>query len=101
MIRLLFIFLVGLSCYGQVLPVNRSVDWTVAGLTDTSTAGFTYYNAVQEGAIPDGITPANALIDSLLQVIQPQGIHRFDAQHSRRPHAYRDIADRCRQSVTL
>ena len=75
MIRFLFVFLVGLSCYGQVLPVNRSVDWTVAGLTDTSTAGFTYYNAVQEGVIPDGITPANAVIDSLLQVIQPQGIH--------------------------
>jgi len=75
MIRFFLALLAGLSCYGQVLPVNRSVDWTVAGLTDTSTAGFTYYNAVQVGAIPDGITPANALIDSLLQVIQPQGIH--------------------------
>ena len=75
MIRFLLVFLVGFSCYGQVLPVNRSVDWTVAGLTDTSTAGFTYYNAVQEGVIPDGITPANAVIDSLLQLSQAVGVH--------------------------
>ena len=75
MIRFLLAFLLGFSAFGQVLPSSRSVDWTVAGLTDTSTAGFTHYNAVQEGVVPDGVTPANAVIDSLLQVIQPQGIH--------------------------
>ena len=71
MIRLLLVFLVGFSCYGQVLPSNRSVDWSVAGLTDTSTVGFTYYNAVQEGAIPDGVSSVNSVIDSLLQLNQP------------------------------
>jgi hypothetical protein len=75
MIRFLFIFLLGFSCFGQVLPSNRSVDWTVAGLTDTSTAGFTYYNAVQEGAIPDGVSSVNSVIDSLLQLNQPLGVH--------------------------
>jgi hypothetical protein len=47
----------------------------VAGLTDTSTAGFTYYNAVQEGAIPDGVSSVNSVIDSLLQLNQPLGVH--------------------------
>jgi hypothetical protein len=75
MIRFFFIFLLGFTCFGQVLPSNRSVDWTVAGLTDTSTTGFTYYNAVQEGAIPDGVTSVNSVIDSLLQLNQPLGVH--------------------------
>ena len=74
MIRFLAVFFLGFSVFGQVLPVSRCVDWTVAGLTDTSTVGFTYYDAVQEGAIPDGVTSANAVIDSLLQISQP-GIH--------------------------
>ena len=61
--------------YTQVLPLNRSVDWTVAGLNDTSTIGFTYYNVIQEGVIPDGITPVIAIVDSLLQLNQSGGIH--------------------------
>ncbi len=75
MIRFLFVFSLGFCCFGQVLPSNRSVDWTVAGLTDTSTVGFTYYNAVQEGAIPDGVSSVNSVIDSLLQLNQALGIH--------------------------
>ncbi|MFM7596115.1 MAG: glycosyl hydrolase family 28-related protein, partial [Flavobacteriales bacterium] len=75
MIRFLAAFFLGFSAFGQVLPSSRSVDWTVAGLTDTSTEGFTYYNAVQEGVIPDGVTSANAVIDSLLQLSQAAGIH--------------------------
>jgi len=74
MIRFLAVFFLGFSVFGQVLPVSRSVDWTVAGLTDTSTVGFTYYDAVQEGAIPDGVTSANGVVDSLLQISHP-GIH--------------------------
>ncbi|MFM1894571.1 MAG: Pectate lyase superfamily protein, partial [Bacteroidota bacterium] len=74
MIRFLAVFFLGFSVFGQVLPESRSVDWTVAGLTDTSTVGFTYYDAVQEGAIPDGVTSANAVMDSLLQISHP-GIH--------------------------
>ena len=61
--------------FTQVLPLNRSVDWTSAGLNDTSTSGFAYYNVIQEGAIPDGITPVITIIDSLLQLNQTSGIH--------------------------
>ena len=77
MCRIFFVIL-ALNCavsYTQVLPLNRSVDWTVAGLNDTSTIGFAYYNVIQEGVIPDGITPVISIVDSLLQLNQTNGIH--------------------------
>ncbi|MFM7387330.1 MAG: glycosyl hydrolase family 28-related protein [Bacteroidota bacterium] len=75
MIRWLLFALWAVPCYGQVLPANRAVDWTLAGLNDTNTLGFTYYNVVQEGAVPDGITSVNAIVDSLLALNQPVGVH--------------------------
>ena len=41
----------------QVLPTNRSVDWSIAGLRDTTTVGFNVYNALNEGFVNDGINP--------------------------------------------
>ncbi|NBO59508.1 MAG: hypothetical protein EBU82_00895, partial [Flavobacteriia bacterium] len=61
MIRWLLFVLWAVPCYGQVLPANRAVDWTVAGLNDTNTVGFTYYDVVQEGAVNDGITSVNSV----------------------------------------
>ena len=74
-IRWILVLMPASLCVGQVLPANRAVDWGVAGLNDTNTVGFTYYNVVQEGAIADGVTPVNGVVDSLLGLNPPVGIH--------------------------
>ena len=74
-IRWFLVVLPASLCVGQVLPAQRAVDWTVAGLNDTNTVGFSYFNVLQEGAIADGITSVNPVVDSLLALNIPVGIH--------------------------
>ena len=61
-----FLALLPFSVFSQVLPAERSVDWSVAGLKDTTTAGFTILDALAEGLFNDGITPADYPLGSLL-----------------------------------
>lgn len=76
-ISTLLILFLPLMMEGQILSSNRSVDWTLAGLHDTNTIGFTYFDVTQEGVVPDGLTSANPIIDSLLQLNVSVGIHLY------------------------
>lgn len=71
----IFLCLISLQGFTQILPENRAVNWTLAGLNDTSTAGFTLYNVLEEGAVADGVTSVNQIVDSLLELNEPNGIH--------------------------
>jgi hypothetical protein len=50
----------------QTIPAERTVDWSVAGIKDTSTVGFTVLDAVNEGLFNDGITPSDYPLGSLM-----------------------------------
>ena len=43
--------------FAQILPPQRSVDWKVAGLKDTTSQGFTIVDASTYGFVADGVTP--------------------------------------------
>ncbi|MEX0811959.1 MAG: T9SS type A sorting domain-containing protein [Chitinophagales bacterium] len=68
--------LLGLFMHGfaQTLPSNRSVDWTLAGLNDTSTAGFEIIALENAGLIGDSITPNDSVMDSLLNLSYSPGV---------------------------
>lgn len=70
------ILLLSFSIYlsAQTLPSNRSVDWTLAGLNDTSTAGFEIVNLEDAGLIGDSITPNDVKMDSLLGLNYNNGV---------------------------
>lgn len=69
----LLIVQINLFSFSQTLPTQRSVDWKLAGLRDTSTAGFITIDMQTLGVINDGLTPNDALMDSLLNVYGDQG----------------------------
>jgi hypothetical protein len=71
----IYFCVVSLQGFAQILPESRSVNWTQAGLTDTSTSEFTLYNVLEEGAVADGATSVNLIVDSLLQLNDSNGIH--------------------------
>jgi len=48
------------------LPIDRQIDWTNAGLRDTTTNNFTIINLVDLGIIGDGITPNDDLISTVI-----------------------------------
>ncbi len=60
--------------YSQNLDPSRSVDWTLAGLRDTTTNGFLEINMLDQGAIGDGITPNDYFIESVLSSITEAGV---------------------------
>lgn len=60
------LFLIPFVSMSQTIPVERTVDWTVAGIKDTSTVGFTVLDAVNEGLFNDGLTPCDYPFGSLM-----------------------------------
>jgi hypothetical protein len=50
----------------QTIPQDRVVDWSVAGIKDSTTAGFTLLDAVSEGLFNDGQTPCDFSLGSLM-----------------------------------
>ncbi len=56
------------------LDSSRSVNWYVAGLRETDTAGFIMADLSQLGIVNDGITPNDLLIDSILQFTYSPGL---------------------------
>ena len=50
----------------QVLPNERGVDWSIAGLRDTTTLGFNLYNASNEGFSNSGLTPNDIILSNFL-----------------------------------
>ena len=54
------------SITSQTLPSDRSVDWTLAGLEDTSTIDFVEIDISATGLIGDGITPNDQILSDLI-----------------------------------
>jgi hypothetical protein len=52
--------------HAQVLPFERRVDWSVAGVRDSTTSGFTMLDAVEEGLVNDGISPCDNPFNSII-----------------------------------
>jgi hypothetical protein len=73
---LFLLFMVSFA-HSQTLSASRRVDWTVAGLNDTSTIGFTHLNATSFGMIGDGVSPNDQVFDSLLALNYPNGVHFY------------------------
>lgn len=63
----------------QVLPPQRSVDWNVAGIKDTTTQGFTIVDASTYGFVADGVTPNDYPLGSLMIAYQGPTIVYFPA----------------------
>jgi len=74
--------------YGQAqtLPSNRSVDWTLAGLRDTTTSGFSIIDMQAYGVIGDSISPNDSILTAVLNIytdsnvilVFPNGIFLFN-----------------------
>ena len=69
----LFLFL-SLNAFSQTLPRSRSVDWTLAGLRDTTSIGFVEIDMQVQGAIGNGTTPNDSMIASVLSNIAEPGV---------------------------
>lgn len=74
----IIIFFLSFS-YAQVLPVQRSVNWNVAGIKDTTTQGFTVVDASTYGFVADGVTPNDYPLGSLMIAYQGPTIVYFPA----------------------
>ncbi|TAJ11685.1 T9SS C-terminal target domain-containing protein [Marinilabiliaceae bacterium JC017] len=62
-----------ITSYAQTLPASRSVDWTLAGLRDTTTNGFAEIEMQARGAVGDGATPNDAILAEVLSSIPAPG----------------------------
>ncbi len=60
------LFCIPFLAQSQTIPSERTVDWSVAGIKDSTTAGFTVLDAVNEGLFNDGITPCDYPLGSLM-----------------------------------
>ena len=74
---LLFLFLYS-SAFSQTLIPSRSVDWTLAGLRDTTTTGFIEIDMLAQGAVGNGNVPNDSILDNvLLSITGPGAILNF------------------------
>ena len=78
-ITLLFTLLFLTYSFAQILPPQRSVDWKVAGIKDTTTQGFTFVDASTYGFVADGVTPNDYPLGSLMIAYQGPTIVYFPA----------------------
>jgi hypothetical protein len=61
------------TAFSQTLPPTRSVDWTLAGLRDTTTIGFIQIDMQVEGAVGNGNVPNDTILDNVLNSISGPG----------------------------
>lgn len=74
--RLFYPLLLLLFCsnvFAQTLPVERSVDWTLAGLRDTTTNGFITIDMHERGVMGDGTTPNDTILQSVFADLSDDG----------------------------
>ncbi len=69
----LLLLLMHSTAFSQTLPPSRSVDWTLAGLRDTTTTGFIEIDMQAEGAVGNGTTPNDFILDNVLSSISGPG----------------------------
>lgn len=58
---------------GQTLPVERSTNWKIAGLKDTSTVGFQNIDVLSLGITGDGITPNDTALMFIISSLPATG----------------------------
>ena len=66
----LLLYLVGSS---QTIDPSRSVNWTLAGLKDTTTLGFLSINLNDYGLDKSGLTPNDSVINAILNAVPESG----------------------------
>ena len=77
-IHSLFFFLIAVGGFSQTLPPSRSVDWTLAGLRDTTTVGFQLVDMQAEGVVGDGIAPNDSIVNNVISsIVGPGAILNF------------------------
>ena len=59
--------------FSQTIPSSRTVDWTIAGLRDTTTVGFNVIDMQSQGIIGDGITANDSLLSDVLSSMSDTG----------------------------
>lgn len=65
--------IIALNSFAQTLPLNRSVDWYIAGLRDTSVTGFQLIDMQSIGAVGDGITPNDSIVNHTVNSLSSSG----------------------------
>lgn len=75
---LLFSFVCHVS-FAQTIPTQRTVNWQVAGIKDTTTQGFTIVDGSTYGFVNDGVTPNDYPLGSLMLAYQGPTIVYFPA----------------------
>lgn len=68
-----FLLCLALQAGGQVIPQSRSTDWTIAGLRDTSTAGFAMIDMQLHGITGDGLTPNDSVLAAVISGLSGSG----------------------------
>lgn len=77
-INSLLFLLICVSGFSQTLPLSRSVDWTLAGLRDTTTNGFIEIDMQAQGVVGNGTTPNDSIVENvLLSIINSGAILNF------------------------
>jgi hypothetical protein len=69
----LLLLLLHTSVFSQTLTPTRSVDWTLAGLRDTTTTNFIEIDMQTQGAIGDGVIPNDSIMLNVLSSITAPG----------------------------
>lgn len=69
----LLFLLICVSGFSQTLPLSRSVDWTLAGLRDTTTNGFIEIDMQAQGVVGNGTTPNDSIVGNVLSSITTSG----------------------------
>ncbi len=69
----LLLLLMHSTAFSQTLPPSRSVDWTLAGLRDTTTTGFIEIDMQAEGAVGNGTVPNDSILNNVLSSISGSG----------------------------
>jgi hypothetical protein len=82
----LFVLLNLTFAHTQTIPAQRTVNWQVAGIKDTTTQGFTIVDGSTYGFVNDGVTPNDYPLGSLMLAYQgptivyfPAGTYLFNA----------------------
>ncbi len=61
------------NTFAQTLVPSRSVNWTLAGLRDTTTTGFIEIDMQTQGAVGNGIVPNDSIITNVLSSMTASG----------------------------
>jgi hypothetical protein len=69
----LLLLLLHFHSTSQTLPSSRSVDWKLAGLRDTTTAGFIEIEMLNEGVVGNGLVPNDSIVNEVLSAVTDSG----------------------------